>query len=35
MGEYIGRLYEQVKQRPLYVVRRVIGSRIEPVEKRS
>ena len=25
MGEYLGRLYEQAKERPLYIVRRASG----------
>jgi dolichol-phosphate mannosyltransferase len=27
MGEYLGRVYEEVKGRPLYVVERIIGDR--------
>jgi dolichol-phosphate mannosyltransferase len=25
LGEYIGRMYEEIKQRPLYIVRELVG----------
>ena len=33
MGEYIGRLYSQAKQRPLYVVQAVIGTEPRPAAR--
>ncbi|MEM6315045.1 MAG: glycosyltransferase, partial [Planctomycetota bacterium] len=30
LGEYIGRIYEEVKQRPLYVIRRKLGVGDQP-----
>jgi dolichol-phosphate mannosyltransferase len=30
LGEYVGRIYEEVKRRPLYVVRERLGVRAEP-----
>ena len=33
LGEYVGRIYEEVKRRPLYVVRETVG--FDGVEKRD
>jgi dolichol-phosphate mannosyltransferase len=33
IGEYIGRIYGEVKQRPLYLLREKIGFEQEPKEK--
>jgi dolichol-phosphate mannosyltransferase len=35
MGEYIGRIYEQSKGRPLYLVKEVLRDPAAGVEKRS
>jgi hypothetical protein len=33
LGEYVGRIFDEVKGRPLYVVRELIG--FEPAERRQ
>jgi hypothetical protein len=35
LGEYVGRIYEQVKGRPLYVVREGVNLRTRPEESRD
>ena len=35
IGEYIGRIYEEVKQRPLYLVDETVGFESEPRERSS
>jgi dolichol-phosphate mannosyltransferase len=34
LGQYVGRVYEQVKERPLYVVRQEVPAREEPAPER-
>jgi dolichol-phosphate mannosyltransferase len=35
LGEYIGRIYEEIKQRPLYVVQELVGFEGEGARKES